>query len=480
MKALLAFAWIGLGTLAATCRAEEPARPPNVVIVFADDLGYGDLGCYGATAWKTPHLDRLAREGVRFTSFYVAQPVCSASRAALLTGCYPNRLGIHGALPPTARHGLHPEETTLAEVLQAKGYATACIGKWHLGHLPAFLPTRHGFDIYFGLPYSNDMWPHHPERKDKPGYPPLPLYDGDRVLIADVTPEHQAQLTQWYTERAVAFIQRHKDRPFFLYLAHNMPHVPLFVSEKYRGSSGAGLYGDVIQEVDASVGAIMEALSRFGLERDTLILFSSDNGPWLSYGNHGGSAGGLREGKGTVWEGGVRVPLVARWPARIPPGSVCTEPAMTIDLLPTLAALCAAPMPARGVDGKDITDLLLARPGSRCPHEAYYFYYGLNELQAVRAGRWKLVLPHTYRTMQGQQPGRDGKPGQYRQVRLAEPQLYDLESDPGETTDLAAREPEIVRRFMAYVEQAREDLGDALTKRQGKNLRQPGRASDIP
>jgi arylsulfatase A-like enzyme len=457
--------------------ADEGKRPPNVVIVFADDLGYGDLGCFGAKGWQTPNLDRVAREGIRFTSFYTAQPVCSASRAALLTGCYPNRLGIHGALGPDHRHGIHADEVTLAEVLKQRGYATACIGKWHLGHHPPFLPTRHGFDEYFGLPYSNDMWPHRPDLPNN-RYPPLPLFEGEKVVNAAVTAEDQAKLTGWYAERAVRFIERNKDRPFFLYLAHTMPHVPLFVGERFRGSSQAGLYGDVIQEIDASVGAILDTLNRCGVDRNTLILFTSDNGPWLSYGNHGGSAGPLREGKGTVWEGGVRVPFVARWPERIPAGSVCSEPAMTIDLLPTLARLCDAPLPGRPLDGKDISPLLLGDPNARCPHEAYYFYFGINELQAVRSGRWKLVLPHTYRTMQGQEPGQDGKPGRYRQVKLETPQLYDLENDIGETTDLADKHPDIVSKLMNYVEAAREDLGDALTKRTGKNVRQPGRLPD--
>lgn len=457
--------------------ADEGKSPPNVVIVFADDLGYGDLGCFGAKGWQTPHLDRVAREGIRFTSFYTAQPVCSASRAALLTGCYPNRLGIQGALGPDHRHGLHHDEVTLAEVLKQRGYATACIGKWHLGHHPPFLPTRHGFDEYFGLPYSNDMWPHRPDLPNN-RYPPLPLIEGEKVINADVTAEDQAKLTGWYTQRALRFIERNKDRPFFLYLAHSMPHVPLFVGERFRGSSQAGLYGDVIQEIDASVGAILDTLERCGVDRNTLILFTSDNGPWLSYGNHGGSAGPLREGKGTVWEGGVRVPFVARWPERIPAGSVCSEPAMTIDLLPTLARVCDAPLPGRPLDGKDISPLLLGDPEARCPHEAYYFYYGINELQAVRSGRWKLVLPHTYRTMQGQEPGQDGKPGRYRQVKIEAPQLYDLETDIGETTDLADKHPDIVGKLMIYAEAAREDLGDALTNRSGKNVRPPGRLAD--
>ncbi len=313
-------------------RIPQPAsaadRLPNVVLVYADDLGYGDVSAYGATRIRTPHVDRLAAEGVRFTDFYVAQAVCSASRAALLTGAYPNRVGILGALFPTSTNGIAEGETTLAEVLKGRGYATAIYGKWHLGHLPPFLPTRHGFDDYLGLPYSNDMWPSHPERMK---FPPLPLYSRDAVLT--INPD-QSQLTGEYGRRAVAFIERHRERPFFVYLAHTMPHVPIFASERFRGRSRQGLYGDVVEEIDDSVGQVLATLRRLGLERDTLVIFASDNGPWLSYGDHAGSAGPLREGKGTAFEGGVRVPFVARWPGRIPAGSVVREPAMTIDVLP--------------------------------------------------------------------------------------------------------------------------------------------------
>lgn len=456
--------------------AAQPRPGPNVVIINADDLGYCDIGCYGAKGWATPNIDRLAREGIRFTSFYVAQPVCSASRTALLTGCYPNRLGIHGALGPNARHGINAAETTLGEVFKQRGYATACVGKWHLGHHPQFLPTRHGFDEYFGLPYSNDMWPHHPEGRATT-FPPLPLFDGEKVIDADVTADDQARLTAQYTERSVRFIEKNKDRPFFLYLAHSMPHVPLFAGEKFRGSSKAGVLGDVIQEIDASVGAILDTLAKHGLDRDTLVLFTSDNGPWLSYGNHAGSAGPLREGKGTVWEGGVRVPCIARWPARFPSDSTCKEPAMTIDLLPTLARLIDAPLPPLPIDGKDIGPLLLGKPGATSPQEVYFFYYNTNELQALRSGRWKLILPHTYRTMQGQAPGRDGKPGQYRQVKV-DVSLYDLVADESETTDVSAQHPDVVKQLLALAERAREDMGDALTQRKGKGTREAGKLKE--
>jgi arylsulfatase A len=452
-------------------------EPPNVVIIFADDLGYGDLGCYGAKGWATPNIDRLAKEGVRFTDFYVAQPVCSASRAALLTGCYPNRVGIQGALGPAATHGLAASETTLAEVLKAKGYATAAIGKWHLGHRPAYLPTRHGFDQYFGLPYSNDMWPLHPEAK-KGAYPPLPLFDGESVVDAEVTAADQETLTKRYTERSIKFIAESRGKPFFLYFAHSFPHVPLYVGERFTGSSKQGRYGDVIQEIDWSVGEVMKALAEAGVEKNTLVIFTSDNGPWLSYGNHAGSAGGLREGKGTVWEGGVRVPFVARWPESIPAGAVQSEPAMTIDLLPTIARLVGADLPKRAVDGGDVGPLLRVEKGGSNAERAYHFYYNANELQAVRKGRWKLILPHAYRTMNGQAPGKDGRPGKYRMVK-AGLELYDLVEDPAETRDLATQRPDVVASLQKDVEAARADLGDSLTGRIGAGIRakSPGKKS---
>ena len=462
--------------LAAAAGAGTAPALPNVVIVFADDLGYGDLGCYGARGYETPHLDRVAREGTRFSNFHVAQPVCSASRAALLTGCYPNRIGIHGALGPAARHGIHPDETTLAEVFKTRGYATGMAGKWHLGHLPEFLPTRHGFDEYLGLPYSNDMWPHHPEAR--PGaYPPLPLIEGEKVIDPEVTREDQTQLTTRYTERAVSFIERHKDRPFFFYLAHSMPHVPLFVSDKFRGKTRRGLFGDVISEIDWSVGQVTAALKRHGLERKTLVVFTSDNGPWLSYGEHAGSAGPFREGKGTCWEGGTRVPCIARWPGRIPAGRTSAAMWMTIDLLPTLAGLIDAPLPQAKLDGLNVWPLVSGVPDTRNPHTAYLFYYQQNQLQAVSdgEGRYKVLLPHQYRTLEGRPGGKDGKPARYGTRALDAPELYDLREDEGERRNVAAERPEILKTLLAAAEEARSDLGDSLLSRTGVGRREPGR-----
>lgn len=440
--------------------------PPNVVVIFADDLGYGDLGCYGATGYNTPNLDRMAAEGVRFTDFYAAQAVCSASRTALLTGCYPNRIGILAALGPSAEIGIADEETTLAETLRPVGYATAIYGKWHLGHHPKFLPTHHGFDEYFGLPYSNDMWPHHPTAGKS--FPPLPLIEGDRVVQ---TMPDQRQLTTWYTERAVAFIERHADRPFFVYVPHSMPHVPLHVSEKYDGKTPRGKFGDVISEIDWSVGQILDTLRRLNLDEKTLVIFTSDNGPWLSYGDHAGSAGPLREGKGTTFDGGQREPFVARWPGRIPAGSTCSEPVMTIDLLPTLASLTGAKLPPLPIDGLDISPLLLGQPGAKSPHEALYFYWG-RELQAVRSGRWKLHFPHDYQALKT--PGSGGQPGAYekRQLPLS---LFDLSSDLGESRDVQADHPDVVSRLQRLAESARSELGDTLTGREGQGVRPPGR-----
>ena len=462
---------VGLASCGALERDGEgmEARPPNLIIVLTDDQGWADVGVQGARGFSTPNLDRLAAEGIRFTDFYVSQPVCSASRTALLTGCYPNRVGITGALGPASRRGLHAEETTLAELARSRGYATAIFGKWHLGHHPEFLPTRHGFDRFYGIPYSNDMWPHHPESPDIWG--DLPTMEGERVVGLNTD---QSRFTTDFTERAVAFIEENADRPFFLYLPHPMPHAPLHVSQERRGASGGGLYGDVIEEIDWSVGEILAALEREGIDRHTLVLFLSDNGPWLSYGDHGGSAGPLREGKGTTFEGGVRVPFLARWPGRIPAGSVCREPAMTIDVLPTAAGLIGAELPPRRIDGRDLWPLLTARPGAVSPHEAYFFYYRGGDLEAVRSGRYKLHFPHRYATMRGRELGRGGIPGQYDNDRTGL-ELYDLERDIGETHDLAAELPEVVARLEALADAMRADLGDGLTEAPPSGAREPGR-----
>lgn len=472
---LLLAAWFG----ASEVQGAE-GRLPNVVIIFTDDLGYADVGVFGSKGFKTPNLDRMAKEGIRFVNFHVSQAVCSASRAALLTGCYNNRVGIHGALSPNSKIGLNLEEMTIAEVVKQKGYATGMFGKWHLGSHPTLLPIHQGFDEYYGLPYSNDMWPFHPDLIDLPAdspkknrYPDLPMIEGDQVAMPKVTPDDQTQLTTWYTERAVKFIEKNKAKPFFLYLAHSMPHVPLYVSDKFKGKSEQGLHGDVLMEIDWSVGEVLQALKRNGLDENTLVIFTSDNGPWLSYGNHAGSAGPLREGKGTSWEGGVRVPFIARWPGKIPPNRVNAEPAMTIDLLPTIAKFIDAPLPERKIDGKDIWPLLRGDGNAKCPHEAYYIYYANNQLQAVISGKWKLIFPHTYRTLAGGPGGKDGRPAPYTNAK-AELELYDLQNDLGETTNVIAKYPEVVARLEKLADGCREDLGDSLTKRKGNGVREPG------
>lgn len=460
-------------------------KAPNIVIILTDDQGYADVGIFGAEGFETPHLDRMASTGRRFTNFHVAQAVCSASRAALLTGCYPNRLGIHGALGPGSRIGLSTKETTLAELLQTKGYATCAVGKWHLGDHPDFLPLRHGFNEYLGLPYSNDMWPLHPDMiklpaavaKRRQSYPSLPLIEGDRIIDPEITADDQTQLTTRYTERAVSFIERHKDRPFFLYLAHSMPHVPLYVSDKFAGKSKLGRYGDVIMEIDWSVGQVIGALEKHGLSDNTWVMFTSDNGPWLSYGHHSGSAKPLREGKGTCWEGGTRVPCLMRWPGNIPAGTTSHDMLMTIDLLPTIARIARAELPALPIDGLDVGPLVFGKPGARNPHDSYAFYYNTNELHAVGSGdgKWKLYLPHSYRTLAGKPGGQGGLPGTYQMTKIPSPELYNLEKDVSETTNVADKNPEIVSQLQKAARRIRADLGDALTKTPSTGDREPGR-----
>lgn len=455
--------------LSATVQAE---RSPNIVVMFIDDMGYADIGPFGAEGYQTPHLDRMAKEGMRFTDFQVSSAVCSASRSALLTGCYHRRVDISGALGPASKKGIHAREMTLGEVCKQKGYATACFGKWHLGHHPKFLPTRHGFDEYFGLPYSNDMWPLHPTAGNR--FPALPLIDGEKVINADVDGKAQEQLTTQYTERAVKFIRKNKDRPFLVYVPHSMVHVPLYVSDKFRGKSKRGLFGDVVMEVDWSMGQILKTLKELKLDNNTLVIFTTDNGPWLSYGDHAGSAKPLREGKGTMFEGGCRVPTLMRWPGRIPADSSCDELASTIDIVPTVAKLIGAKLPNHRIDGKDIRPLMLGKKGARSPHESFYSYYAGGQLQAVRDRRWKLHFPHRYRTLSGRPGGKNGRPVRYSQARVGLA-LFDLKSDVSETKNVANEHPEIVARLKKVAEAARKDLGDRLTKRRGQGIRPAGR-----
>ena len=472
---------MGLGAAAMMipgCKPKEETaeRLPNVVIIFTDDQGYGDVGCYGAEGFTTPNMDLLAKEGVKFTDFHVSEAVCSASRSSLLTGCYAQRISIRGAMGPWNKDGINPKEETIAELLKKKGYTTGIFGKWHLGHHKEYLPLAHGFDEYFGLPYSNDMWAvgydGDPESAgDKSWYPPLPLIEGDETIEIVATLEDQARLTTRYTEKAVDFVNRHKEKPFFLYLAHSMPHVPLGVSEKFKGKSEQGMYGDVIMEIDWSIGEVMKALRENGLDNDTLVIFTSDNGPWINYGNHAGSQGVLREAKGASWEGGTRVPCIMRWPGQIKADTTCHELAATIDILPTLSELTGAPMSGNRIDGTSILPLIRGET-DESPRDEYIYYY-IGNLCAVRQGKWKLYFPHKYRSYRDVEPGMDGWPGPY-DFKKTGLELYDLENDISETTDVAAEHPDVVARLEQLGEKYRQELGDGLHKLKGEEVRPTG------
>ena len=422
----------------------------NFIIIFTDDQGYQDLGCYGSPLIKTPNLDRMAEEGIRFTDFYCASPVCSPSRAALLTGCYPPRVNIPGVLFPGEERGLiglHPDEITIADLLKTRGYATCCIGKWHLGHKPDFLPTRQGFDMYYGIPYSNDMridptMELAPDiklnkgmtveriRTEEPKGHWVPLMRNEKVIEY---PCDQSTLTKRYTEQAVEFIKENKNKPFFLYLPHTMPHVPLFASEKFRGKSKRGLYGDVIEEIDWSVGEILKTLKRLDLDDNTLVIFTSDNGPWLEFKENGGCSLPLRDGKFTTYEGGMRMPCIMRWPGTIPAGQVCSEVASTIDFLPTIATLTGAQVPQdRIIDGKSIVPLMQNAKSSKTPHKDFFYYREGAVLEAVRSGPWKL---------------RQAVPEDHEENQEVVVELYNLEDDISEKNNLAEKHPDIVKHL---------------------------------
>jgi len=467
--AMVLFIFFIIGSSTSFAATEKP----NVIIIFTDDQGYADVGVFGSVNIKTPHLDRLAAEGMKFTDFYVAAPVCTPSRAALLTGSYPQRnsmarmpRGKNGRLGmvlfPDSPGGIHENEVTIPEMLKERGYATGMVGKWHLGHLPPFLPTRHGFDSYYGIPYSNDM-------------KPCPIMRNEEIIEE---PADQTTLTERYTSEAVQFIRENKEGPFFLYLAHNMPHIPLFVSEKFEGRSDGGIYGDVIETIDWGVGEILKTLDDLKLRENTLVVFTSDNGPWLVFGDHGGFATPLRAGKGTTYEGGMRVPGIMSWPGTIPEGNVSNEVVTTMDLLPTIAAMSGAEVPDdRILDGHNILDIMKGKPTAKSPYEAFYYYHG-TQLQAVRSGPWKLRVQSTMR---------------YEDIyrRFESPDaivpeaLYHLPTDPGEQRNLLPRNPkkwdqmpaerrEIYGRLNALLDKARADLGDSLKDIAPTNIRPLG------
>jgi len=430
------------------------AAAPNYVLIFCDDLGYGDLGCYGSTKNRTPRIDAMAKEGMRFTSFLSSSPVCTPSRASLLTGCYARRVGMHEdftghwVLIPRSRRGMHANEWTLPEMLKAKGYATACIGKWHLGDQLPHLPTAHGFDEYYGIPYSNDM------ASARRGDPPLPLVQDTKVIEA---PANQATLTKRYTREAIQFIERNKSKPFFLYLPHTFPHLPLFASKEFHGKSANGRYGDSVEEIDWSTGKILDALKQHGLDKNTLVIFTSDNG---SNGRNGGSNAPLSGAKGGTMEGGMRVPMIARWPGRIPAGGTCNELSSTMDFLPTFAALSGGLLSANKIDGHDITPLLTGTKGAASPYEVFY-YYRRRQLQAVRWGDWKWHLPlaNTFPNWTtANQKGR-GRPGK----------LVNLKTDLAEKVDVTAANPKVMAKMRELVAQAEAALGNE--GRQGKERR---------
>ncbi len=465
---IVAFASAAL-VLGGVSRADDR---PNLVVIFADDMGYGDMACNGAKDRVTPNLDRLAAEGMRFTSFYVTQGQCSPSRASLLTGCYANRVGIDYVLSPGARIGLDPAERSIARMCKDGGYATGALGKWHLGDSPEFLPTAHGFDSWWGIPYSNDYWP-----RDYDGKPsttkhwqPLPIMEGDKKVGTIESMDQQATLTRRVTERAVKFIHEHKDGPFFLYVAHPMPHVPIAASADFLGKSGHGLYADVIMELDWSVGEIVGAIDRDGLAEKTLVVFTSDNGPWLNFGPRAGSAYPLREGKGSDWEGGVREPCIFRWKGTIPANVVSDRILSTIDILPTFAAMAGLKGPDREIDGVNAAALLKGEPDAD-PRKEFYYYYG-NTLQAVRRGDWKLHVPHDYRNNEGIPPTRTSARAPERKGRTSY-ELYNMKDDAAERRNVADLHPDVVEELKAMAAGAIARLGNGTQR--GPGTREPGR-----
>lgn len=442
----------------------------NIVLINLDDVGFGDFSCNGAYGYKTPNIDNMASQGVRFTHFLACQPISGASRAGLMTGCYPNRIGFSGAPGPNSDYGIHQDEMTMGELLKQKGYATAIFGKWHLGDAHEFLPLQNGFDEYYGLPYSNDMWPYHPQQGEVFNFPDLPTIDGNKVVGYNTD---QTKFTSDYTDRAVNFIKKNRKKPFFLYLAHSMPHVPLAVSDKFKGKSEQGLFGDVMMEIDWSVGQVLKTLEDNGLMEKTLVVLTSDNGPWANYGNHAGSAGGLREAKATTFDGGNRIPCIMYWKGHTKPGTICNKLASNIDLFPTFAEISGAPLPQKKIDGVSILPLIKGDDSAN-PRESFVYYLNKNDLEAVTDGEFKLVFSHKYVTYGAYEPGNDGQPGKLTVIEVEKPELYDLRRDPGERYNVISQYPERVIKLNRIADKMREELGDNLTRKKGAERREPG------
>lgn len=458
--------------MAAWAGISSAADYTNIILVNLDDVGYGDFSCNGAYGYTTPHIDQLASQGVRFTHFLAGQPISGASRAGLLTGCYPNRIGFSGAPGPDSNYGVHQDEMTMGELLKQKGYATAIFGKWHLGSQYQFLPLQNGFDEYYGLPYSNDMWPFHPQQGEVFNFPDLPTYDGNEVVGYNTD---QTRFTTDYTMRSIDFIKKNVQagKPFFLYLAHNMPHVPLAVSDKFKGKSEQGLFGDVMMEIDWSIGEVWKTVQELGIEENTLIVITSDNGPWTNYGNHAGSAAGLREAKATTFDGGNRVPCIVYWKGHTQAGTICNKLASNIDLFPTFAEISGAPLSQRKIDGVSILSLIEGKTDAN-PRTSFVYYYNKNDLEAVTDGEFKLVFPHKYVTYGAYAPGNDGKPGKLATVELRASELYDLRRDPGERYNVLHQYPERAAKLMKIADEMRSQLGDDLTRVKGTENRKPG------
>ncbi|MFN7289050.1 MAG: sulfatase [Pirellula sp.] len=463
LRSFLAILMVGFGQAAYAFES----KPLNIVLIFADDLGYGDLGCFGSNTIRTPNLDQLAEQGRRFTSFMVASPVCTPSRAALLTGCYPKRVGMHQhVLFPASTKGLNPTETTIADHFKAKGYATACFGKWHLGHHPEVLPTSQGFDTYFGIPYSNDM--NYPDNNDRPPGGPegmdllwndpesaltkwkTPLFENEQLVEL---PVDQRTITRRCTQKGIDFIKANREKPFFLYLPYSMPHIPLYVPDDVRDPDPKNAYINTVEHVDSEIGRLLGTIDENGLTESTLVIFTSDNGPWLQFKHHGGSAGPLRNGKGTTFEGGQRVPCIIRGPD-IPAGTVCHELTGTIDVLPTLASLTKSPLPDDSkIDGMDMSELWLGTI-SKSPRAEFLYYSSQGVVEGFRQGKWKLLVK---KRAESNQQAKEPSDSQQKSLP-PEVLLFDLESDLGEKNNLAATHPDLVTLLRSRLDELDADI----------------------